>query len=597
MRISYFFFLLCCFYGQTALSASSAALGYTPKYPADFKNFDYVNPNAPKQGDIIISGFGTFNSLNPFLLKGIEALGTTQLLFDTLMVKSEDEPYSVYSLLAKDMQLSADKLSVTFHLNPDARFSDGSAVTAEDVKFSFETLKSDKAHPRYRIFWSDIVKADVIDKLTVKFSFSKENPELHLIVAYMIPIFSKKAVGDQHFDTLVTSPLLGSGAYTVADFQVGNFIVYKRNPNYWAKELNTRRGMFNMDTITVKYYKDLSIAMEAFKAKEFDFIAVYNSKEWARSYVGKPFDDGDILKEELPHSNNAGMQGFVFNLRKPVFQDQRVRQAINLAFDFEWENTNLFFNQYERCYSYFTNSELAAPQALPTDAELALLQTLQAQYPKDFPNNVLTHVWQNVNTTPPNSLRNNLQQASQLLTEAGWILKEGILQKEGLRLEFEFLVVQDGFDRIFTPFARNLERLGIKPVYRKVDLAVYQQLVETFSYDMIVTIFPQSQSPGNELMNLWHSSSADKNGTNNWIGLKNPVVDALLYKIIYAPDRAELVTATHALDRVLLQGDYVLPNWYTNVHRVAYWNKFGKPEKPPLYYQVSDWMLATWWVK
>ncbi|EIJ42600.1 ABC-type oligopeptide transport system, periplasmic component [Beggiatoa alba B18LD] len=597
MRIYRLLCLLSCLYSPAVFAVSAAALGYSPKYPTDFKHFDYVNPDAPKQGDITISGFGTFNSLNPFLLKGVEAVGTTNLLFDTLMVKSEDEPYSVYALLAKEMQLAADKLSVTFSLNPNARFSDGSPVTAEDVKFSFDTLKGDKAHPRYRIFWSDIVKAEVINNLTVKFSFAKENPELHLIVAYMIPIFSKTAVGEQAFDSLVTTPLIGSGAYTVTDFKIGNYIIYQRNPQYWAKDLPTRRGMFNVDKITVKYYKDLSIAMEAFKAKEFDFITVYNSKEWARSYVGKAFETGEIIKEELPHRNNAGMQGFVFNLRNPMFQDIRVRQAINLAFDFEWANTNLFYNQYNRCYSYFTNSELASPQALPTDAELSLLQSLQAQYPKEFPDKVLTTVWQNVNTNPPNSLRSNLQKASQLLTEAGWTLQEGILQKEGMRLSFEFLVAQDGFDRIYTPFARNLERLGIKLIYRKVDLAVYQQLLEAFNYDMIVTIFQQNQSPANELMNLWHSSSADKQGSNNWIGLKNPVVDALLYKIIYAPNRAELVTATHALDRILLQGEYVLPNWYTNVHRVAYWNKFGKPAKSPLYYQSIDWMLATWWVK
>jgi microcin C transport system substrate-binding protein len=575
-----------------ASAAPSAALGYTPKYPPGFSHFDYVNPKAPKGGTLLLSGFGNFDSFNPYLLKGIAPSGI-ELLFESLMEKSQDEPFSMYGLLAEDVELATDKLSVTFRLNPQARFSDGSEVTATDVKFSFDILKSQQAHPQYRIYWKDIKSAQVIDKYTVRFEFSQVNPELYLIAAE-IPIFSKAATEGEPFDQIVTKPLVGTGPYRMSDYQMGKYVTYQRRPDYWANDLNTRRGMYNFDHITFKYYKDREISLEALKSGEFDFMAVYNSKAWAREYVGPQFDSGKLIKTEFEHQNNAGMQGFVFNLRRPIFQDVRVRKAINLAFDFAWANKNLFYNQYERCYSYFSNSELAA-SGLPDEAELTLLKPLQQKYPNAFPTAALTEEWQPVSTESPNSLRGNLRQAKKLLTQAGWQLKNGVLQKDGLKLAFEAMLAQKGFERIMAPFAQNLEKLGIQLTYRTIDIALYQRRDDSFDFDMKVTIFPQSHSPGNELKNMWHSSSADEEGSNNWLGLKNPVVDALLDKIIYAPDRQSLVTAAHALDRILLHGEYVVPNWYTNKHRAAYWNKFGKPEKSPLYYQIEDWVLRTWW--
>jgi microcin C transport system substrate-binding protein len=580
----------------TAQATPAAALGYEPKYQAGFSHFDYVNPEAPKGGDLTLSGLGNFDSLNPFLLKGIPADGLT-LLFETLMEKSDDEPFSMYGVLAEDIELAKNKLSVTFRVNPKARFSDGTEVTAEDVKFSFDTLKSDRAHPRYRIYWKDIQKAEVIDKYTVRFSFAKVNPELHLIAAE-IPIFSKVAVGDKSFDKIVTDPLVGTGPYLIDKSEMGKYLTYKRQPNYWGKELNTRRGMYNFDQITFKYYKDPDVALEGLKAGEFDFMDVLNSKAWAREYVGPQFDSGKIKKTELPHKNNAGMQGFVFNLRRPLFQDLRVRQAINLAFDFEWANENLFFKQYQRCNSYFSNSELAASKSLPQGEELALLEAIKKQFPQQFPDAVLTQVWQPVSTNPPNSLRDNLKKAKDLLTEAGWLLKDEVLQNaNGLKLDIEVLLIQEGFERIVAPFARNLKKLGIQVNYRTVDVALYQRRQDTFNFDMVVNVFDQSQSPGNELMNKWHSSAADQEGSDNLIGLKNPVVDVLLEKVIYAPNRQALLTATHALDRVMLQGEYIVPNWYIGVHRIAYWDKFGKPAQLPLYYNATNWMLRSWWKK
>ena len=577
-----------------ALAAPSVALGYTPKYPPGFHHFDYVNPDAPRGGDLILSAFGNFDSFNPYQLKGIPAAGLSDLVFESLMEQSLDEPYSLYAHLADDIEIAPDRLSVTFRLNPKARFSNGAPVTAQDVQFSFETLTGKLAHPRYRFYWADIRRAVALDTRYVRFEFAKVNPELHLIAAQM-PVFARAWVGDTPFDKLSTAQPIGSGPYVVEGYDFGKRVSYMRNPHYWAKDHNTRRGMFNFERIVFKYYKDETVRHEAFKAGEFEFLFENNSKKWARDYTGPQFDSGQIRRTELKHSNNAGMQGFVFNLRRPLFQDIRVRQAIGLALDFEWSNRNLFYNQYTRCYSYFSNSELAAT-GLPGPDEIALL----APFRKQLPHTVFTEAWKPPSTLPPDSLRANLRRARDLLAEAGWTLKDGMLQNNnGERLEFEIMLVsvQKGFERIIAPFARNLAKLGIELRYRTVDSALYQRRTDTFDFDMIVESFGQSQSPGNELVGLWHSSTADQEGANNVMGLKSPVVDALIQKVIYAPDRKRLITATRALDRVLLHGEYVVPNWFIATHRIAYWDRFGIPARVPLYYAAESWMLRSWWKK
>lgn len=579
-------------FSGTIAAAPSAALGYTPKYAPGFDRFEYVNPRAPKGGELILSAFGNFDKLNPFTLKGLVAAGLGELVFEPLMEKSLDEPYSVYAHLAEDIRLADDKLSVTFRINPKARFSDGTPVTAQDVKFSFDTLMSQQAHPRYRFYWADIRRAAVLDARTVRFDFAKVNPELHLIAAQM-PVFARSWVGDKPFDKLSTTPPTGSGPYILDSFDFGKKVVYRRNPQYWAKDLNTRRGQYNFDRVVFKYYRDRTALHEAFKAGEFEFIFENSSKKWARDYVGPQFDTGQIKRAELKHRNNAGMQGFVFNLRRPMFQDIRVRRAITLGLDFEWSNRKLFFNQYTRCDSYFSNSELAAT-GLPGPEELTLLEPFRKQLPPA----VFTKVWRPPSTLPPGSLRENLKQARDLLSAAGWTLKDGTLQNaRGEQMKFEVLLYDDAFERILAPFARNLEKLGIRMTYRKVDPALYQRRTDRFDYDMIVDSIGQSQSPGNELMSLWHSSSASQEGSNNTIGLKDPVVDVLINKVIYAPDRKSLVAATRALDRVLMHGEYLVPNWYIATHRVAYWDRFGMPEKMPLYFGAEAWMLSTWWKK
>ena len=575
-----------------AVASSSQALGYEAKYHDNFSHFDYVNPDAPKGGELDLSSVGSFDSLNPFILKGISADGLSELMFETLMTPSMDEPFSQYGLLAEDSNLAEDGLSVTFRLNSRAKFSDGSSVTADDIKFSFDTLKSDMAHPQYRFYWSDITQAVIVNEQTVRFEFAKINPELHLI-AGQIPVFSKKWGKGSPFNKLSQVTPLTSGPYKIESYNLGKQITYVRNADYWARDLPMRRGMYNFDRITYKYYRDATVALEAFKAGEFEFNNEYNSKKWATDYVGPRFNSGEIVTNTLAHKNNAGMQGFIFNIRKTIFKDQRVRRAITLAMDFEWSNSKLFYNQYERCDSYFSNSELAS-RGLPEGDELRLLEPFKTE----LPSAVFEREWQPPTTKRPASLRSNLREANRLFKAAGWRVKGGVLTNEsGEPFHFEVILAQKGFERIMAPFERNLKKLGVDVEYRTVDVALYQQRLESFDFDMVVSSFGQSQSPGNELMGMFHSSAAHQNGSRNLIGIADPVVDALIDKVIYARDRKALVTAVHALDRVLLNADYLVPHWYIASHRIAYWDRFGLPRTLPLYYNADSWMLATWWKK
>lgn len=586
------FFFLVFFLPVNSQAAPAMGMGYEPKYSADFNHFDYVEPDAPKQGGLTMMGLGTFDSLNPYLLKGISAGGLDLLVFESLLEKSLDEPFSEYGLIADDFYLAQDELSVTFHMNPLARFSNGDAITAQDVKYSFDTLMSKAAHPQFRVYYADVKSATVIDRLTVRFDFKNKNRELHMI-AGEIPIFSQKWADGLVFDELSDVKPVASGPYIVDKYERGKNIKYIKNPDYWAKDLPVRNGMFNYQHITYKYYKDSTIALEAFKAGEFDFFFENYSKRWARSHNGPHYDSGKIKKTELTHKNNAGMQGFAFNTRRDKFKDVRVRRALSLAYDFEWANAKLFYNQYVRAGSYFSNSELAA-EGLPTGKELQLLEKYRDQLPVE----VFNKRWQPATTSAPSSLRKNLIEARDLLAEAGWTIQQGVLKnQQGAVFKLDILLVQNGFDRIIAPYAHNLKKLGIETNYRKVDSSLYKRRLDTFEFDMVVTSFSSSVSPGNELMNMFHSTSADLKGSKNLPGISNPVIDDLVLAIIQAKDREEVVTASRALDRVLLYGEYLVPNWYINVHRIAYWDKFGIPETQPLYYDPTSWLLKAWWKK
>ncbi len=561
------------------------------KYPAGFSRFDYVSDQAVKGGRLLLNDLGGFDKLNPYTLKGRAPTGIDFLVFEPLAVSSLDEPFAKYGLIASDILPAADGLSVTFTIDENARFSDNSPVTPADVKFSLETMKSPAAHPFYQAYFQDITRAEVLDSRRVRFYFARANRELSLI-ACEVPVFSEKFYREHPFDSPGMEIPLGSGPYVLDQVRPGKTVTYRRNPDYWAVDHPVRKGMFNFNTITYKFFKDQIVSVEAFKAHEFDFMSVNIAKQWARDLTGPKFKSRAIIKETLPHHNNAGMQGFVFNLRRPLFADRRVRKALVLAFDFEWANSKLFFNQYTRSSSYFSNSYLAA-KGLPQGLELSYLEPFRDQLPPE----VFTTPPTPFSTRPPASLRRNLRAAKELLSQAGWQVREGQLRdREGRPFVFEILLVSPSFERVMAGYAKNLAKLGIKVSYRSIDPALYVDRVQRFDYDMVVNVFAQSQSPGNEQRDYWYSSTADVPGSRNLIGLKDPVVDALVDKIIYATGQEELEAACRALDRVLWYGYYVVPNWYLAVHRVAYWNIFERPKTLPLYYSPIQ-ALITWWMR
>lgn len=566
------------------------ALGYSPKYPADFTAFDYVNVDAPKGGQLALSVFGSFDSLNPFVLKGMAAAGLNDLCFESLTVRAWDEPFSAYGLLADRADLAADGQSITFRINADARFHDGSPLTASDVLFSFNMLVSPQAHPRYRIYWADIAGAELLDATHIRFNFKRVNPELHLIIGEL-PVFSQKALAGQDFASVSRAAFLTSGPYRVAKADYGNTINFERNPAYWALDLDVRRGQFNFDRIVFKYYKDETVSLEAFKAGEFDVFYETNSKRWARDYTGAAFADGQIVRREIPHHNNAGMQGFGMNTRRALFADVRVRRALDLALDFGWSNTHLFYGQYTRCDSYFSNSELAC-SGVPQGAELALLEPYREQLPA-----VLFRQPYHVPVANnPAEQRQNLLTARDLLSEAGWTVRDGVLKNaQNEVFSFEIMLSQRGFERIVAPYVYNLKRLGMDARYRTIDVSLFQRRMDHFDFDMTIVAYGASQSPGNELRDRFSSAAAKTDGSSNYMGVDSQVVDALIDRVIYANNRAELITACHALDRVLLWGEYLVPNWYIGAHRMAWWNRFGFHKPLPLYFDALTWVMQTWW--
>ncbi|MEW6429102.1 MAG: extracellular solute-binding protein [Thermodesulfobacteriota bacterium] len=572
-----------------ALGGHGISIDGKLKYPATFTHFDYADPDAVKGGTLVLHDLGSFDKMNPYTLKGTPPAGLEELVFETLAVASEDEPFAEYGLIAEDIELAPDRMSATFRLRPQARFSDNTPITAEDVLFSLHTLKSDSANPFYQSYFHDIRTATVLGPREIRFEFAQKNRELHLIAAQM-PILSKTFFEKHSFaEPGMTAPV-GSGPYLVDQVDPGKTISYRRNPDYWGRDLPVRRGLYNFDRIVFKYYKDQIVAVEAFKAGEFDFMAVNIAKQWARDLEGTKFDQGVLKKEMLPHGNNAGMQGFVFNTRKKLFQDRRVRQAIGLAFDFDWTNTTLFFGQYSRADSYFSNSYLAA-HGLPSPEELRLLDQVRDKVPAE----VFT-AEMGAAAGKDEDLRGRLRRAMQLLAEAGWQVRDGVLTDgRGEPFVFEILLVSPSFERVMAPFVNNLAKLGIKTSYRTIDPALYTRRLQKFDYDMIVTVFGQSQSPGNEQRDYWHSSAVDREGSRNYAGIRDPAVDFLTEKIIYAETQEELIAACRALDRVLWSQHYVVPNWYLAQHRIAYRNVFGKPETLPVYYSPMQ-LLMSWWL-
>lgn len=587
-------FLFACLLPLPSYAAHGVSIDGILKYPKDFSKFEYISTEARSGGTLILHDLGSFDKMNPFTLKGAAPQGLSPYVFETLAVPSLDEPFAEYGLIAEDIELAKDKKSVTFTLNARARFSDGSPVTVEDVKFSLDTLKSDKAHPFYQMYYRDIDGAEILDKQRIRFRFARPNRELHMVAA-QLPVLSKQFYTQHPFDPTGGNEAMavpvGSGPYLVSEVLPGKSITYKKNPDYWAKNLPVRRGMFNFETIVVKYYKDPVVSIEAFKAGEFDFMMVNIAKQWQRDLTGRRFDSGELVKQTFPHHNNAGMQGFVFNTRKPLFSDRLVRKALGLAFDFEWTNQTLFFSQYTRNDSFFSNSNFAA-KGLPAAGELQLLEPFRSQLPPE----VFTQPLVPPVTDPPGSLRANMQEAKKLLEQAGWTIREGLLTNaQGDIFRFDILLADTAFERVIAPYVGNLKKLGITVAYRTIDPALYADRIKNFDFDMAVTTYGQSQSPGNEQRDYWTTSAASSKGSRNLAGVSHPAVDSLVDAIIYAETQEQLTVACRALDRVLWHGYYVVPNWYLANHRLAYAAKLKHPEKLPLYYNYEQWLDTWWW--
>ncbi|VWX63283.1 Microcin C transport system substrate-binding protein [Burkholderiales bacterium 8X] len=564
------------------------------KYPPGFTHFSYVNPDAPKGGEIRMvppTRPTNFDKFNPFTLKGTAPYGMGGLLFESLLTGNSEEPTTAYGLLADDVTVADDKLSATFRLHPQARFNDGSPVQAADVVHSFRTLTSTLAAPQFRTIYAEVKQAVALDERTVRFDFARPNPELPLVVGGMA-VFGRQWGAGKPFDQITTEPPVSSGPYKIGNPRMGRDITYVRDTKYWGAGLPVRKGFFNFDRVTFKIYLDDTSRFEGLKAGEYDFMREFTSRNWARQYTGKQFASGELKKRAFENKNPGDFQGYVFNLRKDKFKDIRVRQAIGLAMDFEWLNKQLFYGLYKRVAGYFPNSEFHA-EGLPKPDELALLEPLRAQLrPEVFGPAPIP-----ASTAPPASLRENLRQARNLLAEAGWTYRDGALRNaRNEAFTIELLNDQPSLVRVTTPFQTALQKLGIQMTFRTVDFSLAQQRMENFDFEMTTTRLPGSTAPGGELLELFGSKAAATPGSNNTWGIADPAVDALLQKVVGATTRPELASAMRALDRVLSHGHYSVPQYYGDAFLIGFRpGAFVLPEVIPPYYQADTWAMSTWW--
>lgn len=592
-------FIYCIFFVQFFLPINSEAAncfeGYycgnalklfgKPTFETNIKQFKYVNPDAPKGGKMNYASIGTFDSLNQYILKGVSASGLG-LIYDNLMVSSSDEIFTRYPLLAERVMVAKDRLSMIFILNDKAKWHDGVSITADDVVFTFNTLL-EKGNPFYRSYYADVASVEKVDELIVKFNFKRDsNRELPFIVSEL-PVFPKHYWEKNEFDKTTLHPPLGSGPYKIGKVDAPRSIDFKRAKNYWGKDLPVNVGRYNFDKIKYDYYRDETVAVEGLKANGYDIRQENIARIWANSYNIPQLETGEFVKEEIPHKLPTGMQCFAFNLRLDKFKDVKVREAMELAFDFEWTNKTIFYDSYRRTRSYFSNSIYEA-KGLPEGRELEILDSLR----QDVPAEVFTEEYNPPVTDGTGRNRVNLLKARDLLADAGWKIEKNVLKNEkGEPLEVEFLTNSSTFDRVIEPFATNLKKLGIKATIKYVDPAQYQKRVDNFDFEMLVTTLGGSSVPGNELIDMFHSSMAKVNGSSNIINVENPAVDKLIDTIITSQDKETLISGSEALDRVLQHNHYVIPHWNLPSFRLAYWNKFGKPDKRPKYGLALD----TWW--
>jgi len=560
------------------------------KYPADFEHLAYVNPDAPEGGRIKLAAQGTYDSFNPYIVQGVSVEGA-RLMYDTLMMSTDDEPFSEYGLVAEGIYMPEDRSWVAFRLREDARFHDGEPITPEDVIFSLNVLRS-KGHPFYRFYYRSVAKARKVGPRTVRFDFKGgTNRELPLILG-QLPVLPKHYWQDRNFKESTLTPPVGSGPYRVESHEPGRFVVYEKVDDYWADDIPVNRGRWNFQRIRYDYFRDPTVIRTAVKGGDIDFHRENQAKAWANAYDVPAVREGALKRVEIDHDNSTGMQGFAMNTRRGPFDDRTVRRAMAHAFDFPWTNQNLFFGQYTRTESYFSNSELAAADGPPEGRVRDILK----RFEDELPDSVFTQRYDPPTTDGDGYPRDNLTKALDLLNDAGWVVRDmQLVDKEtGRPMRFEILLVNSSFERIVLPYVANLEKLGIEVDVRVVDSAQYQNRVENYEFDMIVANWGQSLSPGNEQREFWSSTAAERPASRNYTGVADPVVDKLIAKVIGAPSRAELIQRVRALDRVLLNKHLVVPHWHIGHHRVVHWDKFGRPESNPPYGLPY---LSTWWMK
>ncbi len=558
-----------------------------PKYSSKFKNVDYVNPQALKGGKVVFSSTGSYDSFNPFILKGSAAAGIGNL-YESLTMSSSDEAFTEYGLIAEKIEWPNDRSWVAYTIRDEAVWHDGKKITPDDVIWTFNTLM-EKGHPFYKYYYGDVLEAVKLSENKVRFNFKNTtNLELALIVG-QLPVLPKHYWKDKNFEETTLEIPIGSGPYKIKDFDSGRSITYELDANYWGMNVPIKKGTENFGIIRYEYYKDRSIEREAFKAGDIDFFSENSSKEWATSYDTPAVKNSLIKKELIEHENPQGMQAFIFNIRKDIFKNRNVRKALTYAFDFEWTNKNLFYDAYKRSNSFFENSELAS-LGLPTEKELDILNAYIDQLPKE----IFDKDFKLPKTDGSGFIREELRKATSLLKDSGWDLIDGKLinRNNGNRFTFEILLVSPAFERIVLPFKDNLEKLGIDVSVRTIDSAQYQNRLDAFDFDMVVSTFSQSLSPGNEQRNFWGSDASKTNGSRNIIGINNAVIDLLIEKIISSKSREDLIVSTKALDRVLLWGHYVIPQWHISAYRTLYWDIFNKPSIRPKYSLGTN----TWWI-
>ena len=585
--ISFFFFSLSLFNSSvSAQNMHGIAMHGQPKYEQNFIHLDYVNPDAPKGGTIKFGSYGSFDNLNRVAFKGSKAAGLGYIN-DTLMRRVWDEAFTLYGLIAEYVDMPEDRSSITFYLNSNAKFHDGSPITREDVLFSLETFQT-KGTPNQKKTYGKVASTEMIGNNGIKMNFiNNEDKELPLIIAGFLPIIPKKFYENLDVTKTFLNIPLGSGPYTIESVDPGRQIKYKRVENYWAKNLPVNKGHYNFDYIIYDYYKDSSVLMEGFKVGEYDYRREYNVKRWFTEYNFEAIDKGKVILKEMNNDRPVGMNALVMNSRKEIFNNRRVRLALSYAYDHEWINRVLHENAYVRTDSYFDNSPLAS-SGLPSKEELKLLNPWKDQIPTE----VFSKSFKPPVTNGSGNPRKNLRYAKKILEEEGWFVENGKLMKNGKEFKFEFLIISPSDEKIALAFQKNLEILGIKMDVRTVDSSQYQARLLNYDFDMIKRYWGVSLSPGNEQQFYWGSDVGKKDGSRNYAGVNSPAVDALIDELISAKTREELTTAIHALDRVLLWGHYVIPLYHSNTDRIAYWNFLEYPNEIPLYGIVID----SWWI-